>query len=486
MGMQTRLFGQGTDAELSSKLLSFEKEYEQINVLAGKANWDFYTSNEAVDIKSYKKEFHKLLTGETLERTILKLKNSDTLVSDTLKRRVEIFERIMLGGKVNFDPEVLELQSKIESWLSTTNTEVEKPSQEIMVKNTIELMKLRNKKARELGYKTYPEMVLELSGVGVEWFFKFVDQIIRETEPGYLSFVSETTNGGNTIDFMSMRKGLVGYYMAATGLEISDSSEIELMSSTLLDIGADNFSGIEILKRALPPGVGGQGIAISVPDDFRIVVPEEFQFSDLMHEAGHGLHWKSTKTNYPILKGYEWCLGSECGAFAEGIAETISKLVNQDSWRKKYVSHISSKPANQDELKKLLPVFLRFHVSMLMFEHEFYKDLDQNPNDVVDRLNKKYLFVEEPVGRYRPISDLIYISYPVYLHSYIMGEIISWQIGEELKSRFGDNYTNEKKVYEFLQQNLFESGAYITWRERLKNATGKELDVTGYLKHMSM
>ena len=97
-----------------------------------------------------------------------------------------------------------------------------------------------------------------------------------------------------------------------------------------------------------------------------------------------------------------------------------------------------------------------------------------------------YLNIEIPVGRYRPIADLIYISYPVYIHSYILGEIISWQVGRTLRKRFGDDYTNNKKVYDFMQKSLFESGTYHTWRERLKMTTGKRLDVKEYLNEMGL
>ena len=54
----------------------------------------------------------------------------------------------------------------------------------------------------------------------------------------------------------------------------------------------------------------------------------------------------------PILEGYEWCLGNDCGAYAEGMAETIAKFIENEEWLRNYSEITDEEIANKKSVIK--------------------------------------------------------------------------------------------------------------------------------------
>lgn len=474
------LFAQSNQEKAGTELLKYEKEYEEISRKAGLDNWNYYSQNKAVETKEFREAYSKFFFSEDLKKLITHLIEDEKIQNDTLKRRVAIMADMITAGRVNFDSEIVKKESQLEEWLAMPDTINEKPDISIINDSVIELVKLRNKKAQEAGYLNYPDMVLETTGLGSKWFYDFVDKVEEKTSAKYQKIVEELTGGNKTITFGEMRQGLIGYYMSTAGVELKEGEGIHLLNKTLNDIGYPGKFNVVIEEKDLPPGVGGQGIAVSIPDDFRIVVPHEYQFSDLMHEIGHGMQWSNIDVQYPSLKAYEWCMGSECSAISEGLAEVFSKIVNSDSWKRSNKESIVFDEVKQVEANKYLPLFLRFHLASFLFEHELYKNPDKEPKEIYDELYKKYLFISEPVGRYRPLANIIYVAYPLYMHNYTLADIVSWQILESVKNKFGEDYSHNKEVFNFLKEKLYMDGTYLPWEERLQRATDKMLDLDGY------
>jgi len=138
----------------------------------------------------------------------------------------------------------------------------------------------------------------------------------------------------------------------------------------------------------------------------------------------------------------------------------------------------------EDIVTAYLPVYLRFLLARSMIEIELYKDPEQNYLELWERVHKKYLFLDKPIGRSEPFTNIIYVSYPIYVQNYLIAEIMSWQIHRVLQDRYGANYVFDKKVGEYLKDGFCAEGEFYPWKTRLKRATGKELDVDGYLSSM--
>jgi len=478
---------QFTETDLEQYLDSQEEIFEQISVAMGNEYWKLYTEEGTANLAEPKQRFAVLFSDENLNSILNTWYNKrESLKDAVLKRRVELWHNTLTGAKVHYDEEVLKLTNQLESWLAEGNDSEDKPTPDEIEKMVLKLMRLRNDKAKELGFSDYAEMVLEITELGSEWFYSFVAVIDSATLVPYQNLMAKIKSEQEKKDVgISDIRRLMGQYirnrMAPT---VNKERLLPLMKETLENIGVDfDTLPVQLEERKMPPGIGGQGFALHIPTDFRAVVMPEIPLGNRLHELGHGLQWIFTETESPILKGYEWNLGNGNSAFSEGMAETMAGFVRNPEWIKKYTDLKEKEFLDRRKLSEAsAPAYLRFLLRTFMFEIELYKDLDQNLQELAHMLNKKYLLIDEPVKRMPPIANMIYVSYPVYIQNYLIAYIISWQVHKTLEKKFGKDYPFNQDVGEFLKKNLWESGELYPWQTRLKKATGRDLDVKGYLK----
>jgi hypothetical protein len=99
---------------------------------------------------------------------------------------------------------------------------------------------------------------------------------------------------------------------------------------------------------------------------------------------------------------------------------------------------------------------------------------------------QKYLLLDIPPENVRSIVDMVYVSYPLYTQSYVIAEIISWQVHNTLQETFGESYANNPNVGKYLIDNFYSDGSLTNWQQRLKKVTGRELDLDGYFNYYGM
>lgn len=480
-----------TEAGLKEYLDQQEEIFEQISVAMGTEYWNLYTGDSKADLNGPKQQFALLFSNEDLISTMNTwYQKREAIKNAVLKRRVELWHNTLIGAKVNLDEEILELTNQLENWLSESGVSENRPSPDELETMALKLMKLRNVKAKELGFANYGEMILEITELGLEWFNSFVTIIDSSTLKPYQDLISKikTEQNKTDIELSDIRKLAFQYNITRQGPEINKEKMSQLMKETVENIGIEfDTLPIQFEEREMPAGIGGQGFALHIPTDFRAVVMPGLSLGSRLHELGHGLQWMFSATESPILKGYEWCLGNASPAFAEGMAQTMAMFVQNPEWIKKY-THLTEKELLDQKMQTepLAPALFRFFMTMFMFEIELYKDLDQNPDDLIKMLNKKYLLIEEPLKQPKKLADMILVSYPLYIHNYLIAEIISWQVHATLEEKFGKDYAFNKDVGEFLEENFWESGELFPWQIRLRRATGKELDVKGYLESLGL
>ncbi len=184
----------------------------------------------------------------------------------------------------------------------------------------------------------------------------------------------------------------------------------------------------------------------------------------------------------PVLKGYEWCMGNIPSMYYEGMAETVAKFSDVPFYLKKYGYTKSQIDSIANEKKFLAAFYLRYKLVNSLFEIELYKDPTKSAAEIKHELFKKYLFVDMDFSKKPNLIMISYVSYPVYEQNYLFADIISWQIHQFLKKKFGKKYYLNKQAGEFLVDKLWQNGELIPWQNRIENATGKNPDIEGYLK----
>jgi len=210
----------------------------------------------------------------------------------------------------------------------------------------------------------------------------------------------------------------------------------------------------------------------------------EYWMETALHELGHGVYFKYYNPQAPYL------LREPAHTFTtEAIAMFFGRLSRHPAWMQQMldlsdrqraeIEKVSDKYA---QLKQL--IFARWAMVMYNFEKQLYEDPDQDLNALWWRLVEKYQLVKKPQGRDKPDwAAKIHIPlYPCYYHNYLLGELLASQLHNHivhkvlnLESDKNVGYVGQKKVGDFLRENVFEVGAVYPWNEMIERATGEPL-----------
>jgi peptidyl-dipeptidase A len=120
-------------------------------------------------------------------------------------------------------------------------------------------------------------------------------------------------------------------------------------------------------------------------------------------------------------------------------------------------------------------IYLRTTLMRLYFEYEAYSNPNRDLNKLYWNLFEKYLKLPRH-DEIKPWAAIIhYTTHPVYLHNYLIADIIAAQTINFLKRNYGTVVDNPM-VGSFLVQNYFRFGSRYDWRELLERGTGERLN----------
>jgi len=471
-----------SENELELYLNNLETDYETLCRQAGSEVWAYYTAPEGLTGSSWKDSFSVFLLNDTLQRTINDwYARRQDISNDTLLRRLELWHSILTCAKVDFDPEIVRLQDELESRLADYTTGQDNNAE---LENDIRrLIRLRNAGAGRLGYGNYANLVLQSNGIDTLWFGNFIRTIDSCSAPAYEQFIlKHITNDLSALNYEDLRNYLIQSAMLNETPEVDDDRKEELLYSLLAGIGINARAlPMQFGICSMPPGIGGFGNSISIPDDFRAVVMKELSFYYLLHEAGHGLQGTHISTAYPVLKGYEWCTGNIADLYNEAMAETVARFSQNKSWMMANGYSGATADSLQRMRKELFPLYLREQLILSLFEIELYRQPEKDPAVIKNELYKKYLLVDKDFTKRPNLIRLSYVAYPVYEQNYFFADILSLQIHNYLEKEFGEGYAMNPEVGPYLSERFWKDGEFRTWQERMKRATGKDLDLDPYL-----
>lgn len=464
--------------------------FENYSVALGGAYYDFY-SGALKDAKQL-----EILKGNTfvekdsMEAVFRFWMPKQAGITDTMMlRRLIQWHNILAAATVNNLPEIRALQSELERWLNAPDTVKGKPSGERLEKMALDLLSKRKAWAKALGFPGYIELVLLVTGTQPEALQFWLDELDTLTIKPYRAMIEEMKkeNDIEEVGIQDVFRIYFPYFQSAPPEPAEDKREI-VLSSTLNGLGM-KYEELPILKREmmLPPPMGGQGIAVRIPDNFKLVVNPGVGISTIFHEVGHGLACVYTEIPSTVLKGYEWVAGGTQPVMAEGLAEWSAGIMYNPQWMKKY-SDLTDKEIGEKiaAYKKYSPVNIRFWLYNVWLELEIFNNPDIDVDSLRTKLLKRYLLVDKPSSRPHEIANSMYVSYPVYNHNYLFAEIIQWQIHHELERRLGADYLFNPETARLMREYFYRDGEYYHWQEKLGRFTGKGLDIEGYFDWLKM
>jgi peptidyl-dipeptidase A len=542
LACQTNMSYSLSEQGLQKYIAEYEKVVEPLMTDRNQAEWDAYTSG--------KKEFFDATTKYSLKIDsvhqknnhflyLKKLKEENVITDPILRRQLDILYTEFLEGQINPDlnREITELASTIEGIFANFRTTLEgktytdnqvtdilKTEKKIKFREQIwraqkslgnevvdhirTLAKLRNKAARELGYKNYFYMAMDSRELDPDEVTSIFDELYTLTKKPYTLLHNEIeTVFAKRYDINSkdIRPWHYEDLFAQSAPAIFEINLDQYYKKTNIPEIANSFyvsASIpvkDILDRSDLYERKGKNqhaysFCIDRKQDIRILcnlVPNERWMNTMLHELGHAIYEKYIDQSLPFL------LREPAHSFTtEGVAMFFGSYASNANWMQNALQ-ISDKEKSKIEkvtranlrLSKL--IFARWSMVVFNFEKSFYQNPDQDLNKLWWDLVEKYQLIKRPdnSGGTEWATKIHIAAYPVYYQNYQLGELFASQILNYIAENFYNNASIDEVVFwqkpeagDYLRDKVFLPAKKLPWNEMINGATGEPLSARFFIK----
>ncbi len=510
----------------------YAQAYFDASINSNEGNW--------AKVAKLEKEFNSVYFNKDDFNTLKEIKESDLVKDPILQRELKLTYNDFLSkqadqNKIN---KLTEMTSKIELKYSnfrttvgnkkysdneveqvlknSTNTKelenIWKAQKEIgpaVAQDILDIVKLRNEVAKELGFNNYHEMSLTLSDQDPKEISALFDELDNLTRDAFAkqkeemdSFLANRLKIKTeelmpwdyqnrffqeapqiySVDFDKYYKGkdlvkLAENYYASIGLPIDDM----VAKSDLYE----------------KPNKNQHAYCINIDRDAKDirallnVTSTAGWMETLLHEYGHALYEKHYSEELPwVLKVPAHTFTTEAIAMLFGRkgaeADWMQAMLGISDKEKAQISDISAKRLKLQQL-----VFSRWSQVMYRFEKAMYENPDQDLNKLWWDLVEKYQMIKRPEGRNNPdwATKIHIATSPCYYHNYHLGELLASQLYYTISEKVlkddptkNLSFANRPEVGKYLIDNVFSVGAKYYWNDMIEKATGEKLTAKYYAK----
>ena len=362
----------------------------------------------------------------------------------------------------------------------------------------MELIAIRNREARQLGFEDYYSMMFELQELDEARVFSLLDHLEQLSERAFGEMKAELDATLKKRYGISEGECYPWLYSDPFFQEFPPAGE----SDALDDIFKD--SDIQALTRAHYTSIGldiedllaradlyeRQGksqhafcLDIDHEGDVRVLCnirPNERWMSTMLHEFGHAVYDKYNDRSLPfLLRTPSHILTTEANAMLNG------RMSKNPEWLVK-IAGVSEADARRfgrsalNTLRSEMLIFLRWAIMLVRFERKLYRSTGENLNrlwwEYVERLQK----ITPPPHHDREdwASKNHLATSPVYYQNYILGELMASQLLRYIHREIvkSDGYVGNSEVGSYLVEKIFRPGARHDWNTMLRRATGEDLN----------
>ena len=385
-----------------NKLLNVIKEQRLLQ-------WENYACDKNHDLNKVNKKIYNLITEKSYE----------DIFND---RKKEIYDRLYTKYIIENELNIARLRNKLDN-RSNYNSNLDKNHSNYKVKlakqmrdDVVQLIKLRNKKAKNMGFTSYPDLIFYTEELNRDSVKNQIENYLNKNIEKASSLINKyNLTWQNWFD----RLRSIGTFK---------SNNYQTYIDCLLSrLGFDSLKeSIEFYFKEQP--ISGIAFGISIPDDIKILlkpVTSLMKSKVLFHECGHGINYASNKE-----KGLYTLYTTSCDEIIATVFETIGIKICMNKKERQIT----------EEIKFLESI--RCSISHL-FEMELWGNTDRAEN-----LFREYqqILPMKPENKSLWTLDTFRYIDPVYNHNYVLGELYSQDIVNKLEAVFGDNYKEWGRV----------------------------------------
>jgi peptidyl-dipeptidase A len=497
-----------------TKLINIELDFNKAN----QANAEEFNPDNFSTIT------RNVFTDEKDFDLLKKLKHSGLITDTLLSRQLTYLYHLFVGSQIGSDKykKLLESQVKLSRSPGTLKYYIDEniyntrqldslrensgdnqllgkiikavqPVAQRMAPDIIRLVKNRNEVALALGLPDYYHVQFESKDISVKKVKALIDEIELMTREPYLEakqVIDKKLAKRYRIKVEELRpwhyndvnKSYLPLRFTLTLDSLLRSAEPVKRAAGFFDgIGLNIQSVID--KSELKNATMSSLVNIDFRNDLRLIgrITDSFGgLTEIMHLGGHAAHYTHISEEIPYL------LQSPNLIVAEGVARYFENLAYDRKWLGE-VMPLDEKTGKEVGLimQHFWEVDRLFRIRKQMvtadFEREIYSDPEQDLDYLWSELNFKYLGIRYPdeKGACFWATEKYLTSLPCYIQNHILADIVAAQLKHAIDVRVLDGGTakicNNKKVGEYLINNLFRYGDRYPWEELIEKSTGEIL-----------
>ena len=427
---------------------------------------------------------------DTIQKIILK--------SNELEQKFSTYRAVVDGNYVsdNYIDSILKNSTNSEElkkvWLASKQIGKE------VAADVIQLVKLKNSVAKELGFSNYYEMTLKLNEQDpseLEAFFNELDSLTSKTFVQLKAEIDDYLSKRLKISKNALMPWHYQNRFFQEGIEIGNVNLDKYYNDKdIVKVSADFYRGIDlpvdsILKNSDLFEKAGKNQHAFCMDmdrsgDVRILANvrnDAYWMNTMLHELGHGVYDKYKDFSLPYF------LRQPAHTFTtEAVAIFFGSLASNPQWIQDNIGISESEKENiakiinkNLQIEKL--VFSRWCQVVFRFEKAMFENPDQDLNILWWNMVEKYQLLKRPENRNEPdwASKIHIALYQAYYHNYLLGDVLASQINNYINTNILNqqekSISNNKRVGEYFVKNIFYPAAKYNWNTMIEKATGEKL-----------
>ena len=448
-------------------------------------------------VRQLDKLYYAYLKSQIEPELLEKLVDSDSRIQE----KYNTFRGSMYGEKVTMSDIYTILTTEKDSRKRELAWRASKQVGDAIVDDLLELVKLRNKAARKVGFDNYHTLSIVTGEQSVKDLDRIFDELCELTSEPFSQLKKELDQilaesyGISPDDLMPWHYH--DPFFQRTPLVYALDLDIYYKDRDIKEIAEKYYAGIglpvdDILAKSdLYDREGKYPHAFSFEGDrhgdVRILCNlqnTERWMETILHELGHAVYSKYYN------RKESWLLREPSHSFTtEAVAMFFGRLSRNAVWMQQMLELTDAQRAEIENVSTKYTrfqqiLFARWAMVMYNFEKQLYAKPDQDLNTLWWDLVEKYQFVKRPPGPADAgwASKLHFTTASCYYHNYMMGELLASQLHNHivhevlmLKSDEGVSYVGQREVGDFMREKVLGPGAVYHWNEMITRATGEAL-----------
>jgi oligoendopeptidase F len=330
-------------------------------------------------------------------------------------------------------------------------------------------IKLRNQLAGKYSSELFSSFMLRRKGMEVDTLFQWFEEIRDKTEPEYERLLVRMRRelGISKTEPWDLEFYFSKYINNFESQKFSTQNSWSKAKTLTARLGYD-LDPVEMHVTDL--SFAGAAYPVLYGREVKILANRysgTYFYDRLLHATGHALHYQMmTEPSFLLRNNY-------AEPMDEGMAQLIALLMYRPEVNTRLFTLTPEEANIVGETYRLKTLFsVRNTMADSLFEFEAYADPEQDLSAVYNRIHAEYMGVDmhdAAVWAFNPM----YGSDPIYLQSFVVGEMVAHQIQDKTDEKFGRNWG--KNAGEYLKTSFYSRGASKNMDSLIRSGTSEPL-----------